>query len=368
MIRDKCSICANKLKNIYIENKIPLKLICVEKIEKKTEDLSISQCINCNTIQIDKLIPLDILYSDSHNLISVGKIWKDYFNLLIKELSILSKNKTILEIGDPSGKLANNLYDYIEWFIVDSNKNTNIIFNKNITFIQKFFDNTFTIDKNIDLIVHSHLFEHLYKPNDFLKKCYDILSKDGEMLFGVPDMDFIAKNKLSPFLGLFFEHTIFLNKENITYMLNKNGFKIIKILEYKNHSHIYHIKKSDTIKYDKIFITDYKNLLYETLNKYKIIIDYYNNVINNSNIDVYIHGASYNTQFLLSMGLNCQKIIGIIDNSIEKHNKFFYGFDIKIYNPEIIKNKKIILIIPENLYQKEIKEQMININNSLIII
>jgi len=53
------------------------------------------------------------------------------------------------------------------------------------------------------VIVHSHLFEHIYEPNLFLTKCYNLLDSDGEMFFGVPNIQNIADEQLCPFLGIF---------------------------------------------------------------------------------------------------------------------------------------------------------------------
>jgi hypothetical protein len=65
------------------------------------------------------------------------------------------------------------------------------------------------------------------------------------MFFGVPNMQHFTETNICPFLGLFFEHTIFLNKENISYLLHlftfktpiifikKIEIKIIKILKCK---------------------------------------------------------------------------------------------------------------------------------------
>ena len=117
-------------------------------------------------------------------------------------------NKNVLEFGDPSAKLANKLNTYSNWFIVEPNKNNDIVFNKNISFIETFFDESFVIDHRIDLIVHSHFFEHTYEPTLFLKNCFDILNDGGEMILGIPNMEYIANHNLAPFLGLFFEHTV----------------------------------------------------------------------------------------------------------------------------------------------------------------
>ncbi len=367
MNRTVCVICFNKLKNIYCLKNMPIKLSCTEKVEINNSDLSFSKCYKCNTIQLDKLIPLNILYSESHNYTSVGKIWKDYFNLFCSSIDNIIINKNILEIGDPSGKIANRLNSYNKWYIIEPNKNTNIIFKENIEFIEGFFDENFNTDKKIDVIIHSHLFEHIYEPNLFLKKCHNILNNDGEMFFGVPNMEHISKNEIAPFLGIFFEHTIFLNKENISWLLEANGFQIINIIDYLSHSILFHVKKTNVQINNNLLIHNYNNLFFSTLNNYNNFINNCNEIICNTELPIYIFGASYNTQLILSLGLN-QKIDGILDNCEEKQNKYLYGYDLQIFNPNIIKNKDCIIILKNGFYCDEIKNQLLNINNNIIIL
>jgi len=362
MIRNNCVICNSNLQNFFVISNIPIKLSCSnENTNYLYEELSFSQCPKCNTIQLDKLIPLNILYSNSHNYTSVGKVWNEYFNLFCNFIDPLILNKKILEIGDPSGKIANRLNNYKKWYIIEPNKNNDITFNKNIEFINGFFDEKFQINDEIDLIIHSHLFEHIYEPNNFLKKCWNLLNKNGEMIFGVPNMNYIANSKISLFLGIFFEHNIFLNKTNIGFMLNNNGFEIINIIDYENHSTIYHVKKIETYKIQNIVsIDNYKNLFFDTIDEYKKIISEINNL--NNEKEIYLFGASYNNQMLLSLGINVGKITGILDNSIDKQNKFFYGYNLKIYSPEILREKDCILVLKNGYYSNEIKHQILAIN------
>ena len=212
MKRIACAICNSKLENIKTLENVPIKLTCYSTPIYESYELSISKCITCNTIQLDKLIPLNILYGGSHNYTSYGKVWEKYFDLCVNYVKSIVINKNILEIGDPSGKIALKLNNYNKWFIVEKNKNNEVIFNEKITFIEQFFDDDIMINDKIDIIIHSHLFEHIYEPNKFLKKCYDILNDNGEMIFGVPDMQYFAETNICPFLGLFFEHTILLNR------------------------------------------------------------------------------------------------------------------------------------------------------------
>ena len=193
------------------------------------------------------------------------------------------------------------------------------------------------------------------------------------MFFGVPNMTYFTQSNNTTFLGLFFEHTIFLNEENIVYLLSKNNFKIINIIYYDNHSIIYHCKK---ISKDKLIInndfkiTNYYTYFIESINKYKEYINQYNYIILSTNKDIYLFGASYNTQQLLVLGLLSNKIKGILDNCTGKHNKFFYGYDLKICDPKTIlsNNNNCIVILKNGNYTNEIKEQILSINPNIEII
>ena len=68
-------------------------------------------------------------------------------------------------------------------------------------------------------------------------------------------------------------------------------------------------------------------------------------------------------------GLKKKNIIGILDNDKEKANKFLYGTNLKINKPLILKTiDKPCVILRAGSYNKEIKKQLLEINNSVIIV
>ncbi len=367
--RNYCAICNSNLINLYILKNMPIKLTCTETPYTKNEALCFSQCEQCNTVQLEQLVPLRVLYSESHNYISVGKVWNDYFSFFCELITPLIYNKNILEIGDPSGKIANKVDNFNKYYIIEPNKNEGVNFKQNIEFIECFFDSNFTTDKQIDMIIHSHLFEHIYEPNIFLKKCYETLEPNGQMFFGVPNMEYIGINELSPFLGVFFEHTIFLNKQNIVYLLENNGFEIIEIYDYLQHSTLYHVKKMNIkIITSIVKIDNFKKLFNTTLENYKKLVTNINLCIEKSNLPVYIFGASYNSQMILSLGINITKLAGILDNCKEKQEKYLYGYDLKIFDPQILKDTNSIVILKNGYYVQEIKYQINSINPNTIFV
>ena len=373
ILRTKCAICEGGLINIYSLQNVPVNLSCVTPDHQyHFDELSFSQCNKCNTIQLDKLIPLHVLYQSSHNVTSVGKVWENYFTQFTNLLGTVVRNKTILEIGCPSGKLATKCEHFDKWYIVDPNKNETVKFSENIQFIQSFFDDEFKLDKNVDVIVNSHLFEHIYEPNKFLQQCRAMLKDDGEMIFGVPNMEHLSK--ISLFLGVFFEHTIFLNKQNITYLLTKNGFDVEEIVDYENHSTIYRTRKSNGLINDGIYpvvIDDYFPQFFTMNAEYKHFIEKCNATIDDSppNTPVYIFGASYNTQFLLNMGIDETRLSGVLDNCKEKQGKILYGTNLQIVGPETTKHlPSVIVILKNGYYTNENAEQLTKLNANATIV
>lgn len=73
--------------------------------------------------------------------------------------------------------------------------------------------------------------------------------------------------------------------------------------------------------------------------------------------------------FLLFNGLNYELLDNILDNSLDKQNKYFYGTKLKILNPTILENlENPIIILNNGYYSNEICLQLYEINNSIIFI
>tara|TARA_B110000003_G_scaffold62782_1_gene63168 strand:+ start:952 stop:2070 length:1119 start_codon:yes stop_codon:yes gene_type:complete len=367
--REKCIYCESKLKNILQLKEFPIKFTCLDKVEKyEKKTLSFAFCESCKVIQLDKLIKLNILYDTPHNMKIIGSLWKNLYAFIKNIISLDAENANVLEIGCPSGKILRTQDKYKRWYIVDPNVIN--IEKENVITINDFFDRNIKIQDKIDLIVHSHLFEHIYDPLDFLKTCYNILNENGKMIFAIPNMQNHLINNISPFGGIHFEHTIFYTKKIVVKYLEKSNFEVLKIYEYKKHSIIFEtIKKNGSIKKYKI----QDNINY--LEKFKSNIQYKTNFVNDcldklkdENKNIYIFGASIYASVLLYLGLNKLNIVGILDNSTEKQNKYLYGFDIKIYNPDILINNNSVVILKNGVYSKEIKEQIMLLNENTIII
>jgi hypothetical protein len=223
--------------------------------------------------------------------------------------------------------------------------------------------------KDVDVIVHSHYFEHSHNPNEFLKKCNEILKDDGTMFISIPDMENLLNNEKSIASMLHFEHTFYLNQEVITYLLNKNGFTIVSEKNYKNHSNFYKIKKTNKLIKDiKLNVSSKIDVNWDkTLTSINII----NNKLNHIKHDnIYIFGAHVTTQFYLYNGIDEKKINGILDNSKNKNNQILYGTNKVVFCPDIIKNMDECVVICSHTgpYYGEIFNQLKSLNEKIEVI
>lgn len=323
-------------------------------------------------IQIDPLPSLDLIYQHSHQSGTVGSAWGEHH----KSFSSFIRNynpSSVLEIGGGSGILSVNFknnYENIQWSIIDPNPTP--VKSCSANFIKTFFDNKFVPDHLVDCIVHSHVLEHVFDPDMFLRHISDLLSVGKQIFFSVPNLLEMLKKKFTNAIN--FEHTVFLTEPYVEYLLAKNGFKIIgKQYFLSDHSIFYAaVKENKQNIYqlpDNLFETN-KQIFLEFMQYYSGLITHFNNLINDFSNPIYLFGAHVFSQFLINRGLDVSKVISILDNDVEKQGKRLYGTNLYVESPTILKNlKNPIVILKVSNYADEIKTDILqNINETAIFL
>lgn len=79
---------------------------------------------------------------------------------------------------------------------------------------------------------------------------------------------------------------------------------------------------------------------------------------------LYLFGAHIFSQYLISFGLNVNRLECIIDNDFNKQGKRLYGTDLKVFSPKILsKDNDPVVILKAGVYNQEIKKDILeNIN------
>ena len=367
IIRNKDIITgSNDMEELYSHKKYPIFMGCVSK--EYESDIRIEQTWEISResgiIQLKKLVPLEILYSENHNSGAVGATWMDHHQNFA-EYILKNKPKNVLEIGGAHGILSKKCLSEIDipWKIIEPNPNP--VEGCKAVFIKGFFDSNFTINEDVDTIIHSHLLEHLYDPLEFFKNLSKT-RKFTKLIFSIPNLNEMLKRKYTNSLN--FEHTIFITEPLIEFLLSSSGFEFIDKKYYKeDHSIFYNCiktNKSKVINLPKDYYQTNKSIFIEYIKYHEGLIKKLNSDINQHASKIFLFGAHIFSQYLIEFGLNANKIEYILDNDIEKQGKRLYGSNLLVKSPKILKEiEEPLVILKAGTYNNEIKEDILkNIN------
>jgi hypothetical protein len=108
-----------------------------------------------------------------------------------------------------------------------------------------------------------------------------------------------------------------------------------------------------------------KGMFINYIEFHETLIRKINKEIENAPGKVYLFGAHVFSQFLLSFGLNRNKIECILDNSPAKQGKRLYGTDLMVKSPDIIAEEfNPTIILRTGVFNQEIKHQILGSVNS----
>ena len=364
----------NDLELLYTYKKFPVFMGCtnIPIDNDQFHDMNWYISKSSGTIQLNPLLPLNIVYQLSHYSGTIGKLWDEHHSKFA-EFILKFSPENVLEIGGLHGTLAKKCKSFvdIDWTIIDPNASS-ILSEYNINAIKGFFDENFVSDKNYKMIVHSHLLEHVYDINKFLKNIQNILKQSsGKMIFSIPNMEVMLKRNYTNCLN--FEHTYYLSEDLTEYYLNKYNFKVIEKEYFKDdHSIFYYVESNKEIVIPKNinFYEKNKQLFLTYINANLEEIKKINNYISNHNGNIYLFGGHVFSQYLISYGLNTKNIKCILDNDINKQKHRLYGTDLIVESPKILKDDmNPLVILKAGVYNNEIKNDILNnINKNTVII
>jgi hypothetical protein len=363
----------NDTEHLHTLSNFPVFMGCVD--EPQSDDLLADSIweIGASTglIQLKKLIPLNILYGQSHGSGDVGRIWDDHHRSFA---SFISKHapKAVLEIGGGHGRLAKlyEEYDQIPWTIIEPNPTP--IASSNAKWIKGFFDRNFISDSHYDCYVHSHLFEHLYDPCQFMSDLSAYMKDGDKLIFTLPNMQEMLERNYTNCLN--FEHTFFVTEPYVEYLMAKYGFDIIgKEYFMEDHSIFYTAVKSLNAVKNELPSNLYqknKELFLKFIKNHKDMIEGYNDQLKQIEYPIYLFGAHVFAQFLIQMGLDTNKIVSILDNDKNKQGKRLYGSNLFVESPKILENVvSPHIILKAGVYDNEIKSDILeNINTTAIFL
>ena len=182
--------------------------------------------------------------------------------------------KKLLDVGCSWGKYIKDMHDYGGFSVIG------VEFNKKMCSVgqnklgldirhgnlieQKFDDNSF------DIIVLSHVIEHLYNPKEVIKEIYRILSLNGLVFIKTPNINTFERRIFAKYWFPFEapRHTVLFNKKNLCLLLSRNSFVIRKVIYEKTPNNIILSIKNYFIdkKYPKLIVNFFN------LNNYLLLV------------------------------------------------------------------------------------------------
>jgi hypothetical protein len=317
-------------------------------------------------IQLGKLLPLDVLYPEAHGAGCIGGLWKKHHKALADFINMFDVN-SVFEIGGAHGLLAKEFINLkrVPWTIVEPNPMVGAS-DPSVKFIKGFFNSDFRCSEPFDAIVHSHVFEHIYEPDEFSKQLAGFCGEGKFLIFSVPNLQIMLERKFTNHLNP--EHTVFLTEPYIEYLAGKHGFHLLKREYFLEDHSIFYAFVRDSSSPKKSFPTGlYKKnkKLYEDYILYhKQLVREINKKISSCVQPIFLFGAHVFSQFLIAFGLDTKHLVCIIDNDSNKNGKRLYGTNLFVKSPKVlqeVENPKVIL--RAGVFNAEIKKEILeNIN------
>ena len=354
------------LELLYSFRKFPVFMGCTSAPQNEdiVFDMSFWISPSSGMIQLNPLLPLDVLYPEAHGAGMVGNLWAKHHQALADFIYKFNP-ASVLEVGGGHGILATNYQKIksIPWVILEPNPTP--ISECKAEIIRGFFDENFQYRGQVDAIVHSHLFEHIYNPNIFVKNISKFLKVGGKLIFSIPNMRVMLERKFTNCLN--FEHTIYLSDVYVENLLAKHGFRILeKKLYLDDHSIFYASVRDDNAEVPELAPTLYesnKSLYLNYVKFHEELVAKINLKLSGKDDSIFLFGAHVQAQYLLSFGLDASKIEAILDNDSKKHGKRLYGTNKLVSGPEVLRNiSNPIVIIRAGTFTNEIVSQIKNIN------
>ena len=359
---------SNDLEDLYTFKSFPVFMGCTEQSpsEDVLSDMSWKISKGSGMIQLNPLLPLDVVYSAEHGSGTTGKAWDEHHSSFA-DFVYKFKPKNILEIGGLHGILAENylkLDKDIKWTMIEPNPTVDP--NLPIKVIKGFFDDKFTSDEKFEAVIHSHVLEHVYNPDEFISYKSSFMNDGDLLIFTLPNMQVMLENNYTNCIN--FEHTIYFTEPYIEYFLNKYNFELVENQYFrKDHSIFYCARKTNNVPsslpgglYEKN-----KTTLQKYISSHLDDVNKINEIINKTDLPVYLFGAHIFSQYLISFGLDTSKIICLLDNDARKENKRLYGTSLISKSPKILKDvSKAIVILRAGVYNDEVKSDILNNINS----
>jgi hypothetical protein len=365
-LRARCLFCRNKsFKDLFdVDRRVYLSQGWTSTKDVYAHDMpyNVLNCLNCSTIQNKYLGSPEIIYKNNH--IDTYGTTKSQLNISFSDFIVNNSHvQGILEIGACTDALASCILEKTncKYYISDPSYTGN---RDNIHVIDKFIEDVPLTEIDVDTIVMSNVFEHIYEPVSLIQKFASSLNIKN-IFINHPHFEHDIHNGVYNLLNS--EHIYYVEHQFLIDTFSKHGFQLVTRGQYKTHTVQFHLVRSvpqlQVMPKNKTSENDVR-LYFDKLRK---VVQYLNDYMcSNPSKRVYLWPASAYSIALFSHGLDHTKVSGFLDNSPNKINKYAYGYNLKCYSfTQIVEENAedtCVVLTGAGQYLDEIKIDSKNIN------
>lgn len=369
--RSRCAVTGNSdLEPLHEVKGFPVFMGCVNSPASQDvmADMRWSISRSSGLIQLSSLVPLEVLYPESHGSGGVGRLWEMHHKAFARYLSNAAPT-SVLEIGGAHGILSKEYKQFgqISWTILEPNPSP--VAGCDARYIKGFFDENFKLGESVDAVVHSHVFEHVYEPDQFMRHLSGYMVAGKKLVFSLPNLQKMLEKKYTNCIN--FEHTVFLTEPYIDYLLAKHRFRLIdKEYFLEDHSIFYTAVRDPSvapIELQPNLSAQNRQIYEEYVGYHEALIGDLNRKIQDAIAPVYLFGAHIFSQYLIVNGMSTDKIVSILDNDPIKQGRRLYGTNLVVQSPKVLNETATpIVILKAGIYNEEIKQDILtNINEKV---
>ena len=362
--RDRCPSCGDKSISApiapHVELRFPLLPVCVDT--PREHDLfapfTICLCEACGLIILRDTVDPQVLYQIFHSD-GIGPTWDAQYESFAELIAKHHGAGRILEIGAGQGKLIRKLQSRgmrdIEVIdpVYEGPKD-------GVTVHDALLNPEVADDLagQFAAVISSHTLEHFLEYNEYFRNAWTCLNSGGLLFTAVPNMEYGFSQGYGNMLN--FEHPGICLNAHWLQLHYSNEFVVRELKFFRDHSVQIVAQKVATPVPFRIDACGYARRvldLYATSIARRIATIREKATPDKEN---WLFGASNFSQPLFMYGLEESHFVGIMDNSVHKHDKRLYGTGLVCRKPERIVGKRRNLRVFLNLghYNKEISEQL----------
>ncbi len=343
-----------------------------ESINCQRFPLKVNFYTKSNLSALSHSVSSDLLFSNYLFKSEVNIPYLEHCNRLyhyITGLVKLGENDLIVDIGGNDGTLLSAFKSVsnlnLEFLNIDPSKNlAQISIAKGIPVLNEFFslETSKLVSKKAKVITSTNVFQHLKDTNSFAEGVYNLLADKGLWVLEFPY--WIHDLETNQFDQIYHEHVYYYSILPLKLMMEKHGFKIIRVEKQKIHGGTLRLVMAkansfyepdlsinDFIQSEKSFDLEYYKKwgvqVYNHLDKCKkIILD-----LKADNKKIVAFGAAAKgCIFLNAINITDKEIDYIIDDTDLKQGKYMPGTGLKIVSRKDIDFNEIdyILILAHN--------------------